>query len=60
LDFREFHPGRGVTAAHQVIRRHIPHLDEDRPLYPDHNTMKALIRSCEILEQVEREVGPLQ
>jgi len=59
LDFREFHPGRGVTAAHQVIRRHVPHLEEDRPLYPDHNTMKALVKSCEILEQVEREVGPL-
>jgi histidine ammonia-lyase len=60
LDFREFHPGRGVTAAHQVVRRHIPHLEEDRPLYPDHNNMKALVKSCEILEQVEQEVGPLE
>jgi histidine ammonia-lyase len=60
LDFREFNPGRGVKAAHRVVRRHIPHLDEDRPLYPDHNIMKALVKSCEILDQVEQEVGPLE
>ncbi len=60
LDFREFNPGRGVQAAHRVVRRHIPHLEEDRPLYPDHNIMKALVQSCEILEQVEQEVGPLE
>ena len=36
-----------------VIRRHVKYLDVDRPLYPDHNTMKALVRSGEILEEVE-------
>ena len=51
--------GRGVRAAHAVIRRHIQHLDEDRPLYPDHNVMRDLVRSGEILEEVERVVGPL-
>jgi histidine ammonia-lyase len=60
LDFREFNPGRGVQAAHRVVRRHILHLEEDRPLYPDHNTMKALVQSCEILKQVEQEVGSLE
>jgi histidine ammonia-lyase len=59
LDFREFTPGRGVTKAQEVIRRHVAHLEEDRPLYPDHNAMKALVRSCEILEAVEAEVGSL-
>jgi histidine ammonia-lyase len=59
LDFRDFTPGRGVSAAHQVIRRHVMHLEEDRPLYPDHNRMKALVRSGEILEEVERVVGSL-
>ncbi|MFN2227033.1 MAG: histidine ammonia-lyase, partial [Anaerolineae bacterium] len=42
LDFRDFTPGLGVQTAKAVIRRHVEHLDEDRPLYPDHNTMKAL------------------
>src|SRR3990172_7986153 len=59
LDFRDFSPGRGVQTARAVIRRHVAHLDEDRPLYPDHNRMRDLVRSCEILEVVEREVGPL-
>ena len=59
LDFREFTPGRGVQVAREVIRRHVEHLDEDRPLYPDHTKMKGLVRSGEILEAVEKEVGDL-
>ena len=60
LDFRDFTPGLGVQTAKAVIRRHVEHLDEDRPLYPDHNTMKALVASCEILERVEEAVGSLE
>jgi histidine ammonia-lyase len=59
LDFREFTPGLGVETARKVIRRHVEHLDEDRPLYPDHDKMKALVKSCEILEEVEKAVGRL-
>lgn len=59
LDFRDFTPGRGVQTARKVIRKYISHLDEDRPLYPDHNKMKALVKSGEILEEVEGEVGSL-
>jgi histidine ammonia-lyase len=59
LDFREFTPGRGVLAAQAVVRRHVEHLGEDRPLYPDHNRMKALVHSNEILTTVEEAVGPL-
>jgi histidine ammonia-lyase len=60
LDFRDFQPGKGVQAAHEVIRQHVEHLDEDRPLYNDHNTMKALVKSCEILDRVEERVGSLE
>jgi histidine ammonia-lyase len=60
LDFRNFQTGDGVKKAHEVIRRHVNHLDEDRPLYNDHNAMKALVRSCEILAEVESTVGPLE
>lgn len=59
LDFRDFKFGRGVETARKVIRKHVLHLDEDRPLYPDHNTMKGLVKSCEILEEVEKAVGSL-
>jgi len=59
LDFREFKFGDGVDKAREVIRKHVKHLDEDRPLFDDHNAMMALVRSCEILEEVEKLVGPL-
>ncbi len=60
LDFRQFTPGVGVQTARSVIRQYVEHLDEDRPLYPDHNKMKALVQSCEILEAVEAAVGSLE
>jgi histidine ammonia-lyase len=60
LDFREFTPGAGVQSARQVIRKYVDHLDEDRPLYPDHTRMKALVKTGEILEEVEKVVGRLE
>lgn len=60
LDFREFTPGVGVRKAKEVVRRHVNFLDVDRPLYPDHNEMKALVKSLEILDEVEKTVGPLE
>lgn len=59
LDFRDYTFGKGVTKAKEVIRKHVEFLDIDRPLYEDHTTMKALVKSCEILNEVETEVGPL-
>ncbi len=60
LDFREFAPGKGTDTARKVIRRHVNHLDVDRPLFPDHNKMKALVKSGEILEAVTKVVGSLK
>ena len=59
LDFRDFSPGKGVQTAKDVIRKHVDYLDEDRPLYPDHNVMKALVELGEILEAVEKAIGSL-
>ena len=60
LDFREYNFGRGVTKAKEVVRRHVDFLDIDRPLHSDHNAMKDLVISCEILEEVEKEIGELE
>jgi histidine ammonia-lyase len=60
LDFRELNPGKGVAKAKEVVRKHIEHLDVDRPLYPDHTKMKEVVKSCEILDEVERVVGKLE
>jgi histidine ammonia-lyase len=59
LDFRTFTPGKGSSAARGAIRKHVAHLHVDRPLFDDHNAMKALVKSGEILEAVELAVGPL-
>ncbi len=60
LDFRNFNNGKGVTAARNTVRKYVEHLDVDRPLYNDHNKMKELVKSCEILGAVETEVGSLE
>lgn len=60
LDFRKYKFGDGVTTAHKVVRKHVDFLEIDRPLHKDHNTMKALVRSCEILENVEEKIGSLE
>ncbi len=60
LDFREHKTGKGVAKAKEVIRKHVDFLAIDRPLYPDHNKMKTLVQSCDILEEVEGVVGSLE
>ncbi|MEN8222487.1 MAG: aromatic amino acid ammonia-lyase [Acidobacteriota bacterium] len=60
LDFREFKFGNGVTKAKEVVRKYVDFLDIDRPLYPDHTAMQKLVKSGEILEEVEKEIGSLE
>jgi histidine ammonia-lyase len=60
LDFREYKFGKGVTKAKEVVRKYVDFLDIDRPLYDDHNKMKELVESCEVLEEVEKSVGSLE
>jgi len=59
LDFRTFTPGKGTNAAKAAVRKVVQHLDEDRPLYPDHNAMTAAVKRCDVLDAVEESVGPL-
>ena len=59
LDFREYQFGAGTKKAHEVVRRHVEFLDVDRPLFDDHNAMKALVESAELLEEVEALIGNL-
>ncbi|MCD4791100.1 MAG: aromatic amino acid ammonia-lyase, partial [Bacteroidales bacterium] len=60
LDFRDYNFGKGVTKAKEIVRKYVEFLDVDRPLYDDHNKMKELVESCEILEEVEKLVGSLE
>ena len=54
LDFRDFAFGKGTRAAHAAVRGVVEHLDEDRPLFRDHNNMAEAVKRCEMLEAVER------
>ncbi len=60
LDIRGHRMGRGVQVAHDVIRKHVAYLSEDRPLHPDHTRMAEVVASGEILEAVEEAVGSLE
>jgi histidine ammonia-lyase len=60
LDFREYNFGKGVTKAKEIVRKHVDFLEIDRPLYPDHTAMKELVKSGEILTEVEKAVGSLE
>jgi len=61
LDFRKpLKPGKGTQAAHDAVRKHITHLEEDRPLYPDIMKLSKVVESGEILEAVEASVGKLK
>ena len=60
LDFREYSFGKGVLKAKEVVRKYVDFLDIDRPLYPDHTNMKELVKSGEILHEIEKLVGSLE
>ena len=59
LDIRKKAMGKGTSVAHRIIRKYVEYLDDDRPLHKDHNTMVKLLKSNEILETVEKELGKL-
>lgn len=59
LDFRNFTYGKGVNIAKEVIREYVEFLDIDRPLFNDHNAMKALVKRGEILDKIESAIGLL-
>jgi histidine ammonia-lyase len=59
LDIRKKSMGKGTYIAHRIIRKYVEYLDDDRPLHKDHNAMVKLLKSNEILEAVEKELGKL-
>ncbi len=60
MDLRDYKFGCGTNKAKEVIRKHVDYLDVDRPLYVDHTNMQELVKSCEILEEVEKSIGSLE
>jgi len=51
VDLRAPHrPGRALSALHEKLRAHVPHLDVDRPLYKDIAAVRALIDDDQLFE----------
>jgi len=60
LDFLlPLRPGRGVLRAYEVVRAHVPHLDQDRVLRQDFDRLLPLLEDGTLLAAVEATVGPL-
>jgi histidine ammonia-lyase len=58
LDMRlPVQPGKAVAAAHGVIRRHVPPLEEDRILQGDIQEVSTLLESGELLQAVRNAVA---
>ncbi len=61
LDFRgALSPGHGVDLAHKALRREIRHADHDYEVRNDLDQCAAMLRSGELLKNVETELGPLK
>jgi histidine ammonia-lyase len=58
--FTNMRSGQGTMAAYEIIRDAVSHLEKDRILSNDIETMVELLRSGRILEGVERVVGELK
>jgi histidine ammonia-lyase len=57
--FTNMKPGEGTLIAYNIIRNEIPHLEKDRIISKDIETMVRLMRSGTILEKIEKVVGKL-
>jgi histidine ammonia-lyase len=57
--FTNMKPGEGTLAAYRIIRDAVPHLEQDRILSKDIESIVHILRSGEILEEVEKVVGEL-
>lgn len=57
--FTNLKPGEGTLAAYRIIRSIISHLDKDRVLSKDIEAMAGLVKSGDLLREVERAVGEL-
>jgi len=60
IDFHKpYKCGKGTSVAHKLIREHVSHLDEDRILYDDIQTLLRLVKENTILKSVENSIGEL-
>jgi histidine ammonia-lyase len=60
LDFQmPNRPGAGAEAGHQLVREHVSHLERDRVLAGDLESVRRRIGRGDLVRRVEERVGPL-
>lgn len=52
--------GNGTHSAHKTIRKVIPYINKDRPIYPHIEAATDLIKNGKLLSEVEKTVGKLE
>jgi histidine ammonia-lyase len=52
--------GKGTQVAYDVIREHVKKMEDDRPVQNDINNLTEVVKSGELLDAVEKAVGPLK
>ncbi len=57
--FTNLKAGAGTVEAYKLIRKHISHMEEDRVLSDDINTMYKLVHDGKIRDAVENKIGLL-
>ncbi|MDY0041653.1 MAG: aromatic amino acid lyase [Desulforhabdus sp.] len=57
--FTNLRPGEGTLAAYRAIRRAVSHLEKDRVLSTDIETVVRMMKESKILREVETAVGRL-
>ena len=57
--FTNLKPGEGTLAAYRLIREHVSHLENDRIITTDIETVTELMRSGALLDTVAATVGKL-
>ena len=57
--FTNMRPGEGTRVAYRIIRDAVPHLEKDRILFNDIETIVKLVRNGKILKGVEGVIGAL-
>jgi len=57
--FTNMKPGEGTLIAYKIIRDEVPHLEKDRIISKDIETMVHLMRSGKMIREIERVVGKL-
>jgi len=56
MDFWDMKPGIGTKIAHDLVRKHVPFMEEDRIIYKDMEIVRELVDTGVVVDAVEKQV----